>query len=353
MTDQTDYRTITQGWEYAYGQPLCSGLIKTHPSDFIVTEAMGIKPSGEGEHVWLDISKTRLSTDRVAKSLARYAGVAYKDVGYAGMKDVQAQTRQWFSVWLPGQADLDWSNWQMDGVEVHSVKKHGRKLRRGAHQGNHFELCVRDIEGDTVDALARAERVINQGVPNYFGDQRFGHKANNLVKAKDFFRQNKRIKDRNLKGILLSSARSFLFNQVVSERVRGGTWTTLRDNEPAALQGSNSVFNSADEADNQARLDALDIHPTAPLWGCGAAEATEKYTDLADWENEIIAPYSEFLLGLEKHGLEYSRRTLRCVPDNLRYQVQDNQLLLSFSLPAGQYATSVVRELLQLRSRAS
>lgn len=350
---------------FAYGRPSIRGVIKQSPQDFLVVEQMEVEPEGEGEHFWLDIRKTGLSTERVAKALARYASVAYRDVGYSGMKDVQAVTRQWFSVWQPKNLNFNWSEFVMDGVELLAVTKHSRKIKRGTHKANHFEITLRDLTdakftgGDLNGQLeARLSMIAKQGAPNYFGEQRFGRNANNLLKAQAWFARELKIKDRNLKSIVLSSARSYLFNLVVSARVENDSWCSLMPNEPAALDGSNAIFSSANEPDNKARLSALDIHPTAPLWGKDKKAAKQgklaegplqqEPQELMLFESAVLTEHDGLRTGLEQHGLEMQRRAIRSVPKNLQYQSQSSSLTLSFTLQTGQFATSIIRELVDL-----
>jgi len=344
------YQEAITNLSYAFGKPPFRGVIKDQPEDFIVQELMSHEPSGEGEHFWLDISKCGLSTERVAKGLARYAGAAYRDVGYAGMKDVRAVTRQWFSVWLPKKPELDWADFAMEGVTVHSVSKHNRKLKRGAHTGNRFEITIRDFDGDLAELEGRLAQVTQFGVPNYFGNQRFGRGAGNLAKAEDWFKGSFKIKDRTLKGIVLSSARSFLFNLVVSARIDDDSWCKLKKNEPAGLNGSNAIFASKEEKDNIDRLEALDIHPTAPMWGRGMEKATADYTELAELEGKVLNEYGLFQDGLESRGLEYQRRSIRCIPQELKMTAKESHVVLNFSLQSGQFATSVIRELIEVES---
>ena len=135
-------------WPYVYGQPSGLGKIRSVPEDFIVKENLAFEPSGEGEHAFLQIEKTGENTDYVARQLARFANVRQRDVSYAGLKDRHAVTTQWFSVWLPGKADPDWTQFETNSMKVlHSVR-HARKLKRGVLSGNSFKLIIRDWQGD-------------------------------------------------------------------------------------------------------------------------------------------------------------------------------------------------------------
>lgn len=355
--DDLDWSQMLSELSYANGVPEVSAVIKQRPEDFIVVEQMDIEPSGEGEHIWLDISKVRRNTDAVAKSLARFAGVSNRDVGYSGMKDFNAVTRQWFSVWRPKGEPLDWSSYQFEGVELNRIVNHSRKIKRGTHRSNRFEIRLASLKGNEqakdIEAILdhRLSTLRDQGAPNYFGVQRFGRNAGNMPQALEMFRGEKRVKDRSLRSILLSSARSWLFNSVVSERVNTGTWQMLFAGEPANLDSSNSVFTVKDASLENARLRALDIHPTAPLWGQGHESFSEPASvELVDLEHRVLAEYSELKTALESARLDYQRRPLRVIAKRLKWQyeqITDERLdcVLSFELNRGQFATSVLREL--------
>ncbi len=355
--DDRDWSHMLSKLSYANSVPEVSALIKHCPEDFIVIEQMDVEPSGEGEHIWLDISKVRRNTDAVAKSLARFAGVSNRDVGYSGMKDFNAVTRQWFSVWRPKGEPLDWSSYEFDGVELNRIVNHSRKIKRGTHRSNRFEIRLVNLMSneqapDPRSALdQRLNTVLERGAPNYFGAQRFGRNAGNMPQALAMFRGNKKVKDRSLRSILLSSARSWLFNSVVSQRVKTDSWQRLFVGEPANLDSTNSVFTVVDASIENERLRALDIHPTAPLWGQGFQPFEESAdVDLVNLEDEALAEYSELKSGLETARLDYQRRPLRVIAKGLKWQyeqVNDTQLdcILSFELNRGQFATSILREL--------
>lgn len=351
---------------HAFGRPPVSGILKAVPEDFIVTELMDVEPAGEGEHTWFDITKTRCNTDAVAKSLARFAGVAYRDVAYSGMKDFHAVTRQWFSVWRPKGEPINWSEFVLDGVHVHTVVKHTRKIRRGTHRANAFSIRVRSLaildtmkpvgtqeNADIEDLLEQRLLLIKEsGVPNYFGEQRFGRNANNMRQAVDMLTNGKRIKDRNLRGLLLSSARSWLFNNCVSGRVANKTWCQLYDKEPVNLNGSNSVFMSENSLAESARLASLDIHPTGPLWGDGAEKSMRNCDELSEFESSTLSRFKALMTGLENARVDYQRRPIRSIPANLDWQFERCEngivhgLVIHFELQSGQFATSIMRELL-------
>ena len=214
-----DWALQMSDWAYAYGEPKLTGQIKKSPNDFQVIENLGIVPCGEGEHIWLQITKQRQNTDKVAKALARHASVAYRDVGYSGLKDFNAVTQQWFSIYHPKNQQIDWDLFEFDGVQIDQVHRHTRKIKRGTHQSNDFKIKVCDIEGDASTLDAKIAQIQETGVPNYFGEQRFGRNLNNMHQAQALLVEGQSFKDRNLKSILYSSARSWLFNEILSTPV--------------------------------------------------------------------------------------------------------------------------------------
>ncbi len=349
--DHYDWHAELGKLAFAHGRPTVSGRIKTEPEDFIVTEIMDVVPSGVGEHIWLDISKRRNNTDKVARELAKFSGVANRDVGYSGLKDFQACTRQWFSVWRPKGEPLDWSEFSVDGVRLEQIERHSRKIKRGTHSRNRFDIRIRDLsfhdsqEAGVALLESRLTEIGTQGAPNYFGPQRFGRNANNMPQALAMFAGRKRVKDRHLRGLLLSSARSWLFNHVLSARVAAATWDCLFASEPANLSGSNSCFNAVNSEAERARISAFDIHPTAPIWGEGREDFNLTCPDLAEFERACLAPFGPLLRGLESARLAHQRRSTRVVPHDFSWRFEGNSLVLKFELSAGQYATSVLREI--------
>lgn len=341
----TDWPSQLSALGYAYGKPACTAVLKSVPADFQVTEIMDIEPTGEGEHYWLDITKTKCTSEQVAKALARFSGVAYRDVGYSGLKDYFAEARQWFSVWMPHAHDFDWGEFTHAGVVVHHCAKHSRKIKRGTHRANRFKIILRNVAANKEAIESRLHKIQQAGVPNYFGPQRFGRSADNMRQACDMLLLGKRVNNRSLRSILLSSARSWVFNAVLSARVTQGTWQQLQTNEPANLNGTNSMFISDGTDVEQARLTSSDIHPTAPMWGEGSEHAMAESASLHQWELAQLHRLNGLMKGLEQQRLKYQRRATRTLVADLSWQFDGDQLCLEFQLARGQFATSVIREL--------
>jgi tRNA pseudouridine13 synthase len=334
---------ILPAWPFVYGSPSGRGKIRTSPEDFIVEEMLAFEPSGAGEHAFLQIRKTGENTEYVARQLARFADVRQRDIGFAGLKDRHAVTTQWFSVWLPGKPDPDWAAFASASIEVLQGTRHARKLQRGALSGNRFTLVVRDWQGDQDKANAQLNLIKSSGIANYFGEQRFGHQGGNVEQALSLF-QGKKV-SRELRSIYLSAARSFLFNQILAARVEQQTWNRPLPGEIYMFDKSHSRF-KADASDQTiaVRIEAGEIHPTGVLWGQGENGASDAVSEL---EAEVGERFSELAEGLENSGVETERRPLRVNVPDLAWRFSEDQLQLSFSLPAGSYATALLREIIE------
>jgi tRNA pseudouridine13 synthase len=325
----------------AAGAPALRGTIRAQPEDFQVAERLNFAPSGTGEHAFLLVEKRGANTEWAARQLARFAGVAPVAIGYAGLKDRHAVTQQAFTVHLPGRADPDWSTLDAPGVRVISAVRHARKLQRGALRGNAFALVVRDVAGDRAHVADALAAIARDGVPNYFGEQRFGHDGGNVAAAAAMF-AGRRV-PREQRSILLSAARSAIFNDALAARVRDGTWRSARDGDVFQLDGTGSIFGPEPVDDTlRARISTGDVHPTGPLWGRGTLRSAG---DVAALERAVADAHAPLAAGLEAAGLEQQRRALRVRVAGLSHEWRGAALHLVFELAAGAYATAVLAEL--------
>lgn len=342
---------------FAHGKPEVVATIKQSPEHFLVREIMDVQPSEEGEHIWLWIRKEKQNSDQLAKQLARFCGVAYRDVAYSGQKDYFAVTEQWFSIWLPKSGDPDWSEFTMPGVHILKTHRHSRKIKKGTHRANQFSIYLASPSlgnGKSHTRLAsvleqRFALIRDQGVPNYFGPQRFGREFNNMDQAQSLLSGERRIKDRNLRSLILSAARSWLFNEVVSRRIENSSWLKFYPGEPANLDGTGSIFNTSliKDSEEAERLMSLDIHPTAPLWGDYQDKMIHQFNELHKSELEWLGEYPELREGLQNARLGYQRRAIRSRVIGLVWKIEAEGIHLKFELYRGQFATSVLRELVQ------
>ena len=329
----------------AHGEVSAWGQIKLSNDDFQVDEIMPVEPCGEGEHLWLQVRKNGCNTDWVARQLADASNVRPMAVGFAGLKDRHAVTTQWFSIHLPGRADPDLSSIQSDDIQILKSLRHDRKLRRGALSGNHFCIRVRHLSGSRDELEQRLNTIVEQGVPNYFGEQRFGHGMSNLARAEALFSgRMKRVKKAQ-RSIYLSAARSWVFNAIVSERVHHGTWNHTLAGDVLQLAGKTACFADDGSDDIAQRIEDQQIHPTAALWGKGESMAQGACLAL---ETRVAAKYESLCHGLEHAGLKQERRSLRLVLEKPGWEFDQDSLQLVFELPAGAYATMVLRELVSV-----
>ncbi|MDD0972410.1 tRNA pseudouridine(13) synthase TruD [Pseudomonas fontis] len=330
----------------ASGPSLGSAVLKAVAEDFQVDEVLDIPLSGTGEHLWVWVEKRELNTEEAARRLAKAAGVPLRTVSYAGLKDRQALTRQWFSLHLPGKSDPDLSAAQNETLSILKSTRHSRKLQRGAHSANGFTLRLTQLKADQAALNARLETLRSQGVPNYFGSQRFGFDGGNVHDARQWAERQALPEQRNVRSRLLSAGRSFVFNQVLAARVADGTWQQAQVGDLLAFTDSRSFFPAGEAECSDPRLAILDLHPTGPLWGEGLP-ATQGAPGTI--EQRIGEQEAALCQWLGRANLNQERRIMRLPIGGLTWHYPEPDILqLEFVLPAGCFATVVVRELVDL-----
>jgi tRNA pseudouridine13 synthase len=322
-------------------------VIRTTPDDFQVDEVLGFDPDGEGEHLLLQVRKRQTNTHWLAGELARLAEIPPKDVSYAGMKDRHAVTTQWFSLRMAGRPAPDWRRLESDLIQILQVHPHRRKLRRGALRGNRFLIRIRDLTADKAELEQRLTQLREMGMPNYFGEQRFGRDYQNLAMAEQLFSAAGKRMKRQLRGLVISAVRSQLFNQVLAARISQGCWNSPLRGDYFKLDGSRAGF--VDDPDQRADLSQRcrlqDIHPSGPLWGRGRPLVDALAAEL---ESRALSAFGAWRDGLEHVGLEQERRPLRVRLQDLAWHwTDDGCLALGFFLPAGSFATVLLRELIE------
>ena len=332
------------------------------PADFRVVEQLEISFDDAGEHLFLLLRKTGLNTQEVIDWLQRRFGVSSADIGISGLKDKQAVTDQWFSIRTPrlveaagfGRVEsLANDDPILAGLTLLAARRHRRKLRRGTHRGNRFEIILRDVR--PVLPAGAVQPQVNQrlqciaahGFPNYFGSQRFGVKGDNVSRALRHFAMPRKRITRHKRSIYLSAARAALFNTVCAARVTSENWQSLLPGEPVMLAGSRSYFlpagdNSDQDLEERCRL--MDVHPSGPLWGRGKSAASD---DCEVAELAALSTFAELRDGLEAAGLEQQRRALRAQASKLAWDwPAEDTLRIQVELEKGVYATSLLAELM-------
>ena len=325
----------------AYGEAVLNATIRSVAEDFQVEEVLGFEPEGEGEHVMLWVEKRGANTAWVGQQLAEHAGVdPRRALTWAGLKDRHAVTRQWFGLHLARTALPE--QWPEHAeYRVLRAVRHRRKLQIGALKGNRFRLRLRQLQGERSAIEQRLQQIAEGGVPNYFGEQRFGRDGSNVEQARALFAGSRM--PRHKASILLSAVRSSGFNQVLAARVNAGCWNRPIDGEVFVLDGSRSTFGPEPlNEELERRVKELDIHPSGPLLGKGALRSEGRAAGF-DVQHGLD---DDLLNGLIRAGLKQERRALRLPVRELGWEfLSDGALQLEFFLPAGCYATSVLHEL--------
>jgi tRNA pseudouridine13 synthase len=318
----------------AHGAPVATGTLRAEPEDFVVEEQLGFAPSGAGMHALLRVRKRNANTEWVARQLALAAGCKPFDVGFAGLKDRRAVAVQWFTV----PKGIALAGLRTSEFEVLEAHPHARKLPRGALAGNRFEIRVRDLAGDEERLTQRLQAIARQGVPNYFGPQRFGRDGSNLRRIGT----DRRLHSPGDWKFALSAARSLIFNAVLAERVTQNSWSALETGDVANLDGVGSIF-AVDTVDEtlRDRIARLDVHPTGPMWGTGELPTRERIRAL---EERVAAAFPEACAMLTI--MKSERRSLRLAVRDLTWKVEGRDLILAFALTKGSFATTVLREIL-------
>ena len=322
-----------------------SALIRCQPEDFRVSEQLGFELSGQGEHCFLHLQKRQLNSLDLQRRVSDLSGVGLRDIGYSGLKDRNAVTRQWFSVGMAGAVEPDWSALEAGGdVEVLAVARHTRKLRRGVHRANRFTLVLRNVTGEPAALEQRLQALRASGAPNYFGEQRFGRDGSTLEQARRWMRGGRRI-SREKRGLYYSALRAYVFNCFLAQRVEEGDWDTVLPGDVCILHGTRSLFSCEEVTDDiRTRAAAGDLHPGLPLWGRGQSGA------LCQQRLEQLPECVDICEFLEASGLELAWRPARLLADDFCWEFcDDGTLRLEFSLGAGCYATALLAEFVQYK----
>lgn len=330
---------------YLNGVPQASAKLKAEPHHFQVREELGYPLSGHGEHLMVRIRKTGENTSFVANELAKACSVKSKDVGWAGLKDRHAVTEQWLSVHLPHGETPDFAPFlaQYPSIEILEITRHHKKLRPGDLQGNQFTLTLSEVS-DMAAVLPRLQRIAETGVPNYFGAQRFGNEGNNVEEARRWGRENVRTRNQNKRSLYLSAARSWIFNQIVSERIKQGLFEQFIEGDIALLNGESHCVEAAQLATFNQQLATNSVQISAALAGDNALPTQAAALAL---EQPQLDAEPDLMALIRGNRMRHERRPIALKAQDLRWEVEGDQLTLHFSLEAGCFATAIVRELVE------
>lgn len=335
------------------GLPAAGGRLGPEPEHFVVDEIPLYEPSGSGEHWYVRLRKRRLTTPELVRRVARLAGIRERDIGYAGLKDKHAVTSQWLS--LPAQA-LPPEGWELPSdIELLQVSKHNNKLRSGHLSANRFSITLTEVpEGGAERAREIVSALKRRGLPNYFGEQRFGHNGQNLAEALAWVTRPAR-RDRNkarfYDKLYPSVLQAEVFNRYLTRRLRLGL-DRLVDGEVVRLSGSASVFVVEDVEREQPRLNSRDIVLTGPIFGPravvarGSAEALEREALQAlGLSDDSLARLGKLARGTRRDLMVHLESLELEASDSADSSSLSSSLRVSFTLPSGSYATQLIREL--------
>jgi tRNA pseudouridine13 synthase len=333
------------------------GRIKSTPDDFDVEEIPAYEPSGSGEFLYLWLEKRSMGAEYFQRQVAQRLGLKSGEVGSAGLKDRHAVTRQWVSV--PASAEPHLPHLEGDGIRVLRVSRHGNKLRAGHLHGNRFRIVIRDLAKDAdvpTAAAAIVQRLREQGMANFFGPQRFGHDGETLHlglallhdRPPPVTADGRRPNLRNpfLRKLALSAVQSALFNQYLAQRWTDGHLRRVLPGDVMAKWPFGGMFVAEDVAVEQARFDRRETVTVGPLFGrktypaqYDAALREAALLSAAGLTPASFARFGKLLMGTRRHNLVYIA--------DLEATLQLESLQLTFTLPAGSYATVLLGEIMK------
>jgi tRNA pseudouridine13 synthase len=320
------------------------------PETFTVEEIPAYSPSGEGSHLFLWIEKRGLTTFDAIARIARALGVASRDVGYAGLKDRHALTRQQLSV--PGADQARALEIAAPELRVLHAVPHPHKLRLGHLDGNRFEVTLTGEPGaaEREDLRARFAVAVTTGVPNRFGAQRFGQGGDNAAAGLAILRGERRERDKRRRRLLLSALQSAVFNRALELRAAAGPLAEVRAGDVLQKTDTGGLFVTSDLAVDQARVDRGEVIPTGPLPGGREIEAPPD-TPARALDDAAIAAVGATREDFARAGRELpgARRAVLLKPTDATIEIPsgtDGPIRLRFTLPAGAYATVFVDALL-------
>lgn len=331
--------------------PGCGGRIKAQAADFRVEELPAYEPSGSGEHLFVRIQKTGLSSEQMVRHVAQKLGISSGTIGVAGMKDRHAVTRQTISVPAECAARIDAIS--TDSIDILDARRHPHKLRTGHLRGNRFEILVRDTCQQAIDrAKPIVDRIAAIGMPNYFGSQRFGHENETLNIGLDLLRglatpsQLPRSRRKFMLRLALSAGQSCLFNQCLAERIRDGLFQRVLLGDVLQRTESGGSFLADDTVSAEQRIRNREVTISGPLFG---PKMMNPSGEAAEREGRVLREHSLDSSSFEQFRrlTKGARRPYSCHVADLNIAKVPDGLRLQFTLPKGTYATTLLREVMK------
>lgn len=334
--------------------PGIGGRLRETPDHFVVEELPLYQPKDEGPHLYVNLTRKGLTTRDIQLRLAKLFSLRTSDVGFAGMKDKYARSTQTFSL---GVSHVDSSFVKQAVARISSylpvivnwAKPHTNKLKLGHLLGNRFTVVVTQLELPQDDAFSRAQRIVallrKIGLPNFYGPQRFGHEGSNVRRGLEIIQGQRRINDRWLRRLFLSSYQSYLCNCYLVRRIESDNFDRILTGDIAKKYDTGGMFHVKDGTVEQPRYEAQEISFSAPIYGYKMWSATGPAGEL---EAEVLAKAGITLVQLEKSRIKGSRRLGRLLLSNLCISQAPQGLVIRFSLPKGAFATTLLREIMKV-----
>jgi tRNA pseudouridine13 synthase len=338
--------------------PGIGGQLRSSPDHFIVEELPLYDPIGEGQHLYVNLTKEALTTRDIQRQLATLFNLPNGDIGFAGMKDKYARATQTFSLNV-GHVDEQFVAEAFERiqthlpVQVHWIKLHRNKLKAGHLLGNRFTIIISDLSMPTDVALAQAQKVIDcikaRGLPNYYGPQRLGQQGSNVIRGFELIVGNRDLRDRWLRDLLKASVQSYLCNRYLARRVEEGLFDQLLVGDVAKKYDTGGLFEVEDLEAEQPRYERQEISFTAPIYG---PKMWVTGGPAGEFEAAILAAHDLTLEQLGKARLTGTRRLGRLLFPDLEVKKGERGLELSFSLSKGAFATTILREVMKVDDNA-
>ena len=331
------------------GQKGIGGKIKINPKDFIVDEIPAYHPSGSGEHLFIHLTKTGITTKQVQKVIANIFNTKVKDVEFAGIKDKHAVTSQYYSVWLLDKQDPELVHKLEEElpVKINSYNFHQRKIKKGHLSGNQFNIKIRDIDMDIEDALKKTKQITEiihqKGLPNLYGNQRFGIEGDNAQQGLEILKSERKVPNKWLRQFLLSSFQSHLFNYYIVKRIEAGLLDKFMQGDIAKKHDTGGMFVVEDKETEQERFKNKEICFTGPMFGKKMTPAKE---EALEFENSVMEENGVTAEEFKQLKVNGTRRTGIILPEIETYKEIDG-IRVKFNLPKGAFATIVLREIMK------
>ncbi len=328
--------------------PGTGGMIKSKPEDFRVNEMLLYPPTGSGDHLFVSVEKYDLSHRDLVHRIQNALEISERDIGWAGIKDKMAITRQTLS--LPAACEDRLAGLEAPDLRILSTDRHEQKIRKGHHAGNQFTITIREVADDGLDrAQAILEALGSVGIANYYGQQRFstdGHNIESGLHLLGLLAQGKRINRRFVNQLRLQAVQSALFNMVVAHRLETEILDCAIEGDLLKKRDTGGLFISEDIAEETERIRAGTLAPTGPIFGKKMWAPEGKAHAL---EEAVVASAGVDIASFQAAGkmMKGTRRPVTVLPDDLEIRAGEttSELVLQFVLPKGSYATVLLQEI--------